>query len=191
MKNFRTIAVLMAVIFTLFAVSFAFAQSAPPAQKTPAAKTSPAVKAPATPPTAPAAGPKGKHHNERLEQLSKELGLTDAQKNEIKTVWQQTAEKIKAVRNDSTLSKEQQRDKMKEIMTAQHAKIKSLLTPAPQQTFEQMKKDRKTTMRKGPVCKDCKSTCKGKECPKGKPECTGSTCPDGKPAAAPKASPKP
>ena len=99
---------------------------------------------PATPvPAAPAAG---EHHRgdrgamraNRLKMLDEKLSLTDAQKQQITAIWASSEQQGKALRNDDTLSKEDRRAKMGEIMKASHDQIRALLTPDQQKTFDAM-----------------------------------------------------
>src|SRR5262245_60305969 len=52
---------------------------------------------------------------DRLETMSKELNLADEQKAKLKTLFQQEAEKARAVRQDTNLTPEQKREKARAI----------------------------------------------------------------------------
>ncbi len=78
----------------------------------------------------------------RLERISRELNLTEAQKSQVKPILEDEENQLKALRTNTSLSREQQREKAREIRQATWGKIKPLLTP------EQLKK-REEMMAKG------------------------------------------
>jgi len=78
----------------------------------------------------------------RLERISRELNLTEAQKSQVKPILEDEENQLKALRTNTSLSREQQREKAREIRQATWEKIKPLLTP------EQLKK-REEMMAKG------------------------------------------
>src|SRR5947208_2239589 len=65
---------------------------------------------------------------DRLEQMAKELNLTEDQKGKLKPIFQQEAEKLKALREDTSLSREQRREKLKGIRDEIAGKVKGVLT---------------------------------------------------------------
>jgi len=87
----------------------------------------------------------GMHHEEsadqHLQMLSEKLNLTDDQKAKVKPVLQDQMQQMKAVREDSSLSEEQKRTKMKSIHESMHEQINSVLTPEQQVKFKQMKQE--------------------------------------------------
>lgn len=97
---------------------------------------------PATPPSPPAgdqARPDGgKRAAHRLQMLDEKLHLTDAQKQQITAIWSSSEQQGKALRDDSTLSKEDRRAKMGDIMKASHDQVRAVLTPDQQATFDAM-----------------------------------------------------
>ncbi len=72
----------------------------------------------------------------RLKMLDEKLHLTDAQKQQITAIWSASEQKGKALREDDTLSKEDRRAKMGEIMKDSHDQIRALLTPEQQIAFD-------------------------------------------------------
>jgi hypothetical protein len=78
---------------------------------------------------------------QKLQKLSSALNLTDDQKTEIKPILQREVQKLKAIRNDSSMSDEQKRAQAQEVHVAARSEIQSLLTPKQQQKLEQMKND--------------------------------------------------
>ena len=87
----------------------------------------------------------GMHHEEsadqHLQMLSEKLNLTDDQKAKLKPILQDQIQQMKAVREDSSLSQEQKRAKMKSIHESSHDQINAVLTPEQQAKFEQMRKE--------------------------------------------------
>jgi periplasmic protein CpxP/Spy len=75
----------------------------------------------------------------RLTQLTEQLKLTDAQKTEIKPILAAEANEIKAVAQDSSLSKEQKQTKISAIREASDTKINALLTPEQQAKWAKIK----------------------------------------------------
>ena len=87
----------------------------------------------------------GMHHEEsadqHLQMLSEKLNLTDDQKAKIKPILQDQMRQMKAVHEDTSLSEEQKRAKMKSIHESSHDQINAVLTPEQQAKFEQMRKE--------------------------------------------------
>ena len=87
----------------------------------------------------------GLHHEEsadqHLQMLSEKLNLTDDQKAKLRPILQDQMLQMKAVREDSSLSEEQKRAKMKSIHESSHDQINAVLTPEQQAKFEQMRKE--------------------------------------------------
>ena len=85
----------------------AFAQSAPP------------------PTTAPAHG----HRGGRLAKLADELALTDAQKTQLKPILQDARQQAKAIKDDTTLTPDARKAKMKDLQKSTRSQMLSILTP--------------------------------------------------------------
>jgi len=78
----------------------------------------------------PAVRGKGKasERNDRLKSVADELNLTDDQKTKVKPILQDEAQKLKALRQDTSLAKEDKKVKLKSIREDTNAKIKPILT---------------------------------------------------------------
>ncbi len=76
----------------------------------------------------------------RLQNLSTALNLTEEQKARIKPMFENESVKIKAILEDSTLSRQQKRNKVRDIHAATFEQIKSVLTPEQLKKHEQMMK---------------------------------------------------
>ena len=59
----------------------------------------------------------------------KELNLTDDQKPKVQAIVKDSREKLKAVREDSSLTPEEKKAKVKEIQQDQATQLKAVLTP--------------------------------------------------------------
>jgi protein CpxP len=88
----------------------------------------------------------GMHHDaesadQQLQMLSEKLNLTDDQKAKVKPILQDQMQQMKAVREDSSLSQEQKRAKMKSVHESLHDQINAVLTPEQQAKFKQMRQE--------------------------------------------------
>ena len=88
----------------------------------------------------------GMHHNgesvdQHLQMLSEKLNLTDDQKAKLKPILQDQMQQMKAVHEDSSLSREQKRDKLKSIHQSLSDQINAVLTPEQQTKFKQMRQE--------------------------------------------------
>jgi len=61
--------------------------------------------------------------------VAQELDLTKAQKQQLKPILQKEAQKLKALRADTSLSRQQKRQKLQQIRQDMVAKVKPILTP--------------------------------------------------------------
>jgi Spy/CpxP family protein refolding chaperone len=83
---------------------------------------------------------RGKDRGARMEKIQKELNLTADQQQKVRQIRQDFKGRIDAVRNDASLSQEQKKEKMKEIMKAQGEQMKTVLTPEQQQKMKELRK---------------------------------------------------
>jgi periplasmic protein CpxP/Spy len=106
-----------------------------------------AFAAPAPDSNSPAHGNKGPAAQrpvpDFLQELSEKLNLTDAQKAAIKPILATEANEIKAVLQDNSLSKEQQKTKLSGIRESSDKKINALLTPEQQAKWAKLKEHAK------------------------------------------------
>jgi Spy/CpxP family protein refolding chaperone len=108
--------------------------------------------APSNPSASPAVGPGGHgghHHGERLEHLSEALGLTDAQKEQIKPILKSEFEQMKALKDDTTTDKEQKKEKFRSIRKASDEQIKAILTPEQVEKWKEMRKEHREEKHSG------------------------------------------
>src|SRR5580698_9076897 len=103
MKLTKTIISSLLVVGGLVACESAFAQDSTNAPM------------PATSTTDPSAAPQTKPHGVSIEKLEQNLNLTDDQKTQVQPILEAQRQKMKDLRNDSSLSTDDRRAKMKEI----------------------------------------------------------------------------
>jgi Spy/CpxP family protein refolding chaperone len=81
---------------------------------------------------------------QQLQRLTEQLNLTDAQKPKVKAVLEEVDKKRHELRNDTSLDRQQMREKMKAIHEDETKKMKAILTPDQftkyQEMAEKMKK---------------------------------------------------
>lgn len=79
--------------------------------------------------------------HDRLEWLSKELNLSDQQKEKLKPILQDEAKQLRAVHEDSSLTPDQKRDKVKQIRKTFRPQIQAVLTPEQQEKFKNLREE--------------------------------------------------
>jgi periplasmic protein CpxP/Spy len=71
--------------------------------------------------------------------VAQELNITADQKQQLKPILQEEAQKVKALRADTSLSQQQKRQKLQEIRQDLLAKIKPILTPQQLAKWQQLR----------------------------------------------------
>lgn len=84
-----------------------------------------------------------KHGAQRLEQMKKDLNLTDDQVNALKKNHEEMGQKFKAIHDDKSLTDDQKKAQFKDLKKQEHESLKSILTPEQMQKLEQQHKDHK------------------------------------------------
>lgn len=101
--------------------------------------------APATPPPKKEGRPeltpeqREEMKKKRLDMLSEKLGLSDSQKEQVQKIMDEQQEKMKALKDDESLSKEDKMAKFKEISDEGREKINAILTDDQKAKFAEMK----------------------------------------------------
>lgn len=90
----------------------------------------------------PGKGDKAAKGKERLDKLKTDLALTDDQAKKVQDVMMEQREKMKGMKDDTALTKEQKMENMKAGRAEVDAKISALLTPEQKAKWDAMKKDR-------------------------------------------------
>ena len=80
---------------------------------------------------------------ERLKMMTEKLGLTEEQQGKLKAIFEKNMPKAKALREDSTLSKEDRRAKMIELRKGEADEIRAVLTPEQQEKLKEMRAARR------------------------------------------------
>ncbi len=76
--------------------------------------------------------------DERLQRMSERLNLTDEQKEKIRPILQDQANQLKALREDTSLSPAQRREKRRKIGQATRKQIAQILTPEQKEKWREM-----------------------------------------------------
>ncbi len=83
-------------------------------------------------------GPMRMDPDKQLEHMTKELGLSADQQSQIKPVLLERQQKMQAIFQDQSLSREDRRAKMQAIRTDSQGKIEAVLNDQQKQKFEAM-----------------------------------------------------
>ena len=81
------------------------------------------------------------NNNERGQKFAEALNLTPEQKADLKSIRDNARQQAQAIRNDSTLTADQKKAKLKDLRKSSHQQMMSKLTPEQQQKFKEMRKE--------------------------------------------------
>jgi Spy/CpxP family protein refolding chaperone len=95
----------------------------------------------------PAAGDRADALRERMKEVSKELGLTEQQKEKLKPILQAEMEKLKALRDDTSLSRRAKFKALRAIQSEYKPQVKAVLTPEQYKKWEKMRAERRAGRR--------------------------------------------
>jgi periplasmic protein CpxP/Spy len=84
--------------------------------------------------------------DQQLERLSKALNLTDDQKQQIRPILQDRQDKMQGVRSDTSLSREDRMNKMRSTFEETNSKIRAVLNDEQKPKFDQMQQRRREQM---------------------------------------------
>ncbi len=84
-----------------------------------------------------------KGHKNHGAKLGEALGLTDAQKAQLKPIMEAQRTQMKAIKADTTLAPKDKKAKMKALKDANDTKINAVLTPDQQKKWADMKAQKK------------------------------------------------
>lgn len=113
-----------------------------------AATAAPAQNPDGNAPPPPSAGGPEMHegHQQHKDEMAKALGLTDAQKDQLKQVHQDQKAKLDALRADTSLTRDQKRAQLRTIRQESHQKMNSILTPEQQEKMKKFHAEHKGKM---------------------------------------------
>ena len=69
--------------------------------------------------------------------------LTTEQQAKVKPILEDQSKQMKTMREDTTLTQEQKREKMKQLHESTHSQINEILTPEQQKKFAELKEQQK------------------------------------------------
>lgn len=106
------------------------------------APTSLAQEKPAAPPASRPAQGQRPGQADQLKQLKEQLKLTDAQVEKLRPILKEQADKLRALRDDTSLSQQDRRKKVQEIREATTPKINAILTKEQSDQWEKIRQER-------------------------------------------------
>jgi Spy/CpxP family protein refolding chaperone len=81
------------------------------------------------------------NQNQRGEKFAEALNLTPEQKADLKSIRDNEKQQAQAIKNDSSLTADQKKAKLKELRKDGHQQMMAKLTPEQQQKFKEMRKE--------------------------------------------------
>lgn len=85
----------------------------------------------------------GRGQDRHMQMLAQKLNLTDEQKQQFQQIGQQTRQQGMAIRNDSSLTSDQKREKMQGVRKQAHQQMFAILTPEQKDQLKQLREQRK------------------------------------------------
>ncbi|MBN2506856.1 MAG: hypothetical protein JXQ71_09200 [Verrucomicrobia bacterium] len=79
---------------------------------------------------------------DRIEMMTKELNLNESQVEKLKAVQQENMTKMREMRKDTSLTREQRNEKMRALMEGYQAKLKAILTPEQSEKWQKLNAQR-------------------------------------------------
>lgn len=79
------------------------------------------------------------HHHNRAAFMAKKLNLTQDQQTQLKPIFEKQREQAKAIKNDTSLTADQKKEKFQSLRQDSMAQVNNILTPEQQQQWQQMK----------------------------------------------------
>jgi Spy/CpxP family protein refolding chaperone len=83
-----------------------------------------------------------KHREILKKPAARKLDLNDSQRTQLRADREKTREAVKALRNDTTLSRTEKRDKLRELLQSSRADFRDTLTPEQKAKIDQLKANR-------------------------------------------------
>jgi len=79
----------------------------------------------------------------KMQKLAASLGLTDAQKAQLKPILQSAAQQAKAIKTDTSLTPQARQAKMKDLRKSTNQQMMAVLTPDQRQKLKAMRQQRR------------------------------------------------
>lgn len=79
----------------------------------------------------------------RMQKLAAALGLTDAQKAQLKPILKDARQQAEAIKADTSLTPEARKDKMKELRRSTKQQMMTVLTPDQLQKMKELRQQRR------------------------------------------------
>ena len=89
--------------------------------------------------TGPGGGPRGANPGRFVDRMAQELNLTESQKSTIQSYLEDQRSQLQVLRNDTTLTRDQKAQRMREITQQTRDKIQSILTVEQKQKAEDLR----------------------------------------------------
>ena len=96
-----------------------------------------AAQEPPPPQAGPHMPPGRESVEQRIQRLSKELDLTQVQRDKIRFLIEEQIKQMRALREDTSLTQEQRREKAMAVMKDTHEKIEAILSPEQREKLKQ------------------------------------------------------
>ena len=84
-------------------------------------------------------GRHGGKHGDRFARMAQKLNLSQDQQDKLKPILEKQRDQAKAIRNDSSLTQDQKKEKFQALRQDTMAQVNSILTPEQQQQWQQMR----------------------------------------------------
>ena len=81
----------------------------------------------------------GHHGKNRFEHMAKKLNLSQDQQNQLKPILETQRQQAQTIKNDTSLTSEQKKEKFQALRQDTMAKMNNILTPEQQQQWQQMR----------------------------------------------------
>jgi periplasmic protein CpxP/Spy len=85
----------------------------------------------------------------RADMLKQNLGLSDDQTSQVKSIFEDSRTKMEGVRSNTSLSQDDRRSQMMSIRKGENEKIQALLTPDQKTKYAAMQEQMRDRMRNG------------------------------------------
>ncbi len=87
--------------------------------------------------------------DDRVKMLADRLGLNDDQQAKVKSILTDTQKQIQSIRDDSSLSQEDRREKMRSLRESTNSKIREVLNDDQKKKFDEMQQQMRDRAREG------------------------------------------